>query len=176
MGEYLRSTIYDEKLLRDVLALDALVYPPDFQGTFASVKHRFKAYPEMFIYRYDKENNLIGYICFFPISTLLQIKIKNSNFLFDDNITHNEIVNGPNNPYLVISIAVSKKHQREKVATKLMREMILTLKKNNYPLTIYAYTINQESEKLFKNFSFKTLKKISNIISLQSLQLNNLTK
>lgn len=172
MGIYLQSIKYDEELLRDVLALDAALYPRSFQGTTLTVKPRFEAYPEMFIYRYDSENNLIGYICFFPVSHELEEKIKNSPLLYDDNITGKDIVNRPNNPYLVISIAVNKKYQRKKVATNLMQVVISKLQTKARPLTIYAYTINHESDKLFKKFSFKTSKKISDTIRLQYLKLN----
>lgn len=171
MDAYLQSRKYDEKLLHDVLALDAEVYPQDFQGTFASVKPRFKAYPEMFIYRYDAENSLIGYVCFFPIIHSLASKIENSAYLYDDDITGNEIVKGPNNLYLVISIAVNEKYRQEKIATHLISEMLLTLKKNKRPLTIYAYTINQESYNLFSKFNFKTSKKINDKIRLLYLKL-----
>lgn len=174
MSKFLKSIKYDRKLLSDVLALDKKLYAQNFQGTFASVKKRFKAYPEMFIYHYDEHGELAAYICFFPITNKLEARLLNSDKLFDDNISHRDIIkNGVYaSAYFIISVAVNENFQNQKFATALLHELLHSLKQQVRPFKIYAVTINNESEKLFTKFNFKKIKQYYHEISLQLYEEN----
>ncbi len=49
MLKYIQSTGLDYGRLKEVVDLDALVYPPELRGTLESISERYKANTEMFI-------------------------------------------------------------------------------------------------------------------------------
>lgn len=180
MIKYINSSFFDKETLLDVLKIDSLVYPKEYQGTYKSVSKRFSACKKMFIYAYNEDDELIGYICFFPIKDSLLNKIVNSNNIFDDNIKKEEITNyqkGMTHNIFVISIAITKKYQKKGIGKILVEKMIaflINVNKDNIKINnIYATTINKSSQKLFQHFNFKVLKTYSENETLLKLNLKD---
>ncbi len=158
---YTYSEIYDEEKLNEVPALDGTVYAKKFTGTFSSVSDRYKKNPEMFIFATDENNELSGYISFFPISGVLVAKLDQEQVMFDDNITAADVLPYKKdmiNHIFIISLVVSPKYRRQGIAFTLVQNMFKLLRKKreaNYHIgNIYATTISKASESLFKQFAF----------------------
>ena len=69
MKEYVVKEVKgtDEGFLKDVLNVDKRVYPREIQGTLEELKERYKSKNQHFLLVY-KEEKVVGYICFFPIT------------------------------------------------------------------------------------------------------------
>lgn len=162
---YVHETTFNEARLREVLALDALVYPRAFQGSYASVSARYQQNTEMFIFALDSDDNLCGYICFFSLSATFSTKLHSENTIIDDNIAANDVLaykKGGFHDIYIISLVVAPAFQNQGVATTLLTEMFNFLERKirgGYAITnIFATTITKQSEHLFKQYQFRELR------------------
>ena len=92
MKEYVVKEVKgtDEGFLKDILNVDKRVYPREIQGTLEELKERYKSKNQHFLLVY-KEEKVVGYICFFPITDDLSTKINDSDVIYDNYIRAKDI-------------------------------------------------------------------------------------
>lgn len=151
-----------ENVIHDIIKLEKSIYTSTYLGSFNSLNKLFNKFKEMFVLAYNDTNELIGYLCCFPISDKLYNKIISDTTLHVNNILPEDIMNWDevNNFYLV-AILVSYEYQKQHIATLLMRKFLrkLHVKQNkSNVVNILAPTITDEGECLLKSFGFTLCK------------------
>lgn len=160
------SLKYKKNFINTVLNLDSRVYPPEIQGTYASVKSRFDANKDSFILVFDKEN-LAGYICFFPISDQLVDIMIESDAIYDDDIEAKNILSSYNNSNVFIISLVVDPNFRNGECIKLLTDSFFNyinekVRSGLNIKNIVAYSISNDGVKWLKNNNFSLIKKINN--------------
>jgi len=167
--KYIHSKNYDKTRLLEVISLDDTVYDKRYRGSFESISQRYMTHEEMFIFAVDEQDKMCGYICFFPISSELTIKLENEPTMLDDNIQPSDMKqydkNSINNIFL-ISIAVFPEYRRKGVGFSLIKEMfdfLGSLSVSGYEIgKIFATVTSQEGSKLLSKFNFQKLRLYEN--------------
>jgi GNAT superfamily N-acetyltransferase len=154
----------DVKLINDILKIDSAVFPKFLQGTFVEVYGRFKANRDIFILLYS-ENDLIGYLCLFPVKDILYKQILNEKRLFDSDMS-GELIERyePFNTYklYLISAAIHPEYQRKGLSKHLIDgffQYILEKKKNNiFFSTALSTSVTVAGRVMLKKMGFKEKK------------------
>jgi len=170
----------DEKFLEDVLNVDKQVYPKEIQGTLEELKERYKSKKQHFLLVY-KEEEIVGYICFFPITDDLSSKIKNSNVIYDNYIKAKDISEFRKDKLTdiyVISVAIIPEEQDTDAIRVLTNNFMGILKnkvKEGYLLNnIMATASSDDGIKFFSNLNFKETKTLKNNYKLMSCNINDI--
>ncbi|MDR2424008.1 MAG: hypothetical protein LBD59_04700 [Prevotellaceae bacterium] len=156
-------SIPDEEFVKNILEIDKSVYPSNMQGTMCSVLGRYHANKDEYILLTNDADEIVGYLCCFPVKESFYNEIIKSNHAFDDNITSDKIVEytrGQPHYLFLISIAV-KPDSRDgaaKMLAQAFENFIKDKRKNGYNIiqaVSYAMT-NKGAAFLEKSsFSFK---------------------
>lgn len=170
----------DDSFLNDVLELDRLVYPENLQGSIEALKNRFLANKEMYLLLY-KEDLLIGYICFFPITQKLSNSIYTENKLYRENITSSDICayskEVANDIYL-LSVAINPNNRDSEAIRVLTNSFYVYLdkkKKQGYLLRdILSTSVSKDGENFLANLNFKKAKEITPEYQLFTCHANEL--
>ena len=182
MKEYVVKEVNntDEKFLEDVLNVDKQVYPKEIQGTLEELKERYKSKKQHFLLVY-KEEEIVGYICFFPITDDLSSKIKNSNVIYDNYIKAKDISEFRKDKLTdiyVISVAIIPEEQDTDAIRVLTNNFMGILKnkvKEGYLLNnIMATASSDDGIKFFSNLNFKETKTLKNNYKLMSCNINDI--
>ncbi len=170
--EVKRSSELSNDFIYEILEIDKETYDTDLLGDFDSLNGRLQASLESYLLLYDQEN-LIGYITFFPISDDLYEKITTLDMVFDDNIEPADLVPYSDNYHLYLLSIVIKKSHRDKDGIKLLlAEFTSFLKekeKLGYRLSeITALAVSDDGQKLLNSIGLSKRKSIKNKYSLYS--------
>ena len=116
------------EIINDLMRIEKIVYEESCRGKYDSIKARFEIFSNMFILAYDGDE-LIGYLCWFPISKMLHNRIIVDKALFDDDIKPEDVVDiGEENYIYIISVAILPEYQRRNIGTEMMKKLIRILK------------------------------------------------
>jgi hypothetical protein len=132
-------SIPDEEFVKNILEIDASVYPSDMQGTMDSVLGRYHANKDEYILLTNDIDEIVGYLCCFPVKESFYNKIIESNRSFDDDITPDKIVpytHGQPHYLFLISIAV-KPDSRDgaaKLLAQALEDFLDDKRKNGIPI------------------------------------------
>lgn len=112
-------------IIEDLMKIEADVYLPDYRGEYISIENRFIKFKDMFVLAYDG-TEIIGYLCFFPISKRLHDELLFQEGFHDDDIMPEDVKNftESSNIYF-LSIALYKKYQGQGIG-KMMFEAFET--------------------------------------------------
>ncbi len=155
----------DEKLFKDVMKLDSLCYSQDMQGTFDAIYARYSKNKDSFVLIYDKDN-LIGYICFFPISNKLMESIYIYNNFHDTDIQPEDIVKyGKCDEYniFIISVVIHPAYQGSEVARFLSNSFVNRLKyinQNNKISKIIGISVSDKGSKFMEKLNLSKIKEL----------------
>jgi GNAT superfamily N-acetyltransferase len=127
----------------------------------------------MFIYCYNEKSQMVGYICFFPISDTLNLLLLKNDTMFDDNIKAEDIIQfskDVEHNIFIISIAVLKEYRGLGIGCQLVKKMFAYLNKlTNAGIKIdkvYGTTISYDGFKLLSKFNFDVRRTYSDYESL----------
>lgn len=153
-------------IIYDLMNIEKDVYEEKDRGQFDSIEKRFNKNKEMFVLLYHKDE-IIGYLCYFPITKKLHDKIMASDVFYDDNIEPEDVLSyGKENYIYFISIALYKEYQGYGLGTKMMDAFIKKLKdKNNsgYKIKdVLASAVTKQGEEISKKYGFNLLSDKSN--------------
>ena len=153
----------DTKLINDILHIDSLVYPAHYQGTFSEIHDRYKTNRDMFVLLYADEM-LIGYLCMFPIKTVLYEQILQEDRFFDSDIPGNMLETFcPNNSYklYLISAAIHPKYQKQGLSNLLItgfHKYVNDKKKNSITFSSALSTsITMEGRQMLRKMGFSEI-------------------
>lgn len=111
----------DDRFIREILEIDSLCYPKEFQGSFTSLAGRFRANRDSYITAVEG-GVIIGYFCFFPVNAELLYAMKTAGSFFDDNIRPDQIAPyGRANDLFLISAAIRPDYQNGEAIRLLSR-------------------------------------------------------
>lgn len=174
------STKVSEKFLEDILKLDATVYSPELQGDINSLKNRYNKNKDSYLLLYKNEK-LIGYICFFPITKELSEDIYTSNVIHDDDITEKDISlysKDSKTDIYILSIVIEKNH-RDGEAVKTLTDGFVNYIQNKinsgYLLgNIIATAVSNDGIKFLNNLNLNEVKEIENGYRVMDCKASNL--
>ncbi len=156
----------DPNFLNDILKLDAMVYQDDLQGSYDSLKDRLDANDEMYLLLYKKEE-LIGYVCFFPITKKLSDSIYNDSKIHDDDITKDDIENYSKNKktdIYILSIVINPNTRGKEATTLLINSFVQFIDskiKEGYKIgKVLGTIVSDKGERFAKNLGLKVVKRI----------------
>jgi len=156
----------DAKLISSILEIDALVYPDHLRGTFDEVYGRFKANRDMFVLLLDAED-IIGYICFFPVKDALYDSILNEDRIFDSDISSDMIeayVPNKTHKLYFISAVIHPSYQGRGLSNLLVDGLCQFLvgksKEGISFSTALATSVTPEGEFLCKRLGFTEIKRL----------------
>ncbi len=153
----------DKNVVLKVMDIESKVYKKEDRGDFNNIIRRLDKYPEMLVLaRYD--NEIVGYLCYFPISERLHEEIIKSGNYFDDNIEPKDVKKFEKKNYIfLISIAIYPEYQNKGVADMMMEYMnnhiLLEEKKGNIVEDILTIVISKDGEKLAERYGFEFMAK-----------------
>ena len=124
-----RSDQEKNDFIDKILRIDQAVFGAVLQGTSDSVGARYEANKESYILAYHNFE-IVGYICFFPITKGLRERIEKEERMFDDDIQAADILpypradEEPGGEYdiFLISVAVLPDYQGIGIGSGLMNE------------------------------------------------------
>ena len=162
---YKYSEQVEDDFISDVLRLDALVFAPSDQGTDSSIRARYNANQESLVLAYNN-SEIIGYICFFPVTNDLSERIKNEESPFDDNIQPSDILASYKNKHdfdvFLISAAISPEYQGKGTGTELVNKCLAFLsdkiKSGCKIRKAYSYAFSDAGARVLAKTGFKELK------------------
>ena len=138
--------------IKDIVDIDLSVFDDSLQGTPESIRTRYERNKDSYILAYYNFE-IIGYVCFFPITGELSTRVQNESKTFDDDIRASDIVSyeeieGNRDKYdldiFIISTAVVKEHRGKGVGKGLMAELFASVSdkiQNGYRIkNIFSYT------------------------------------
>lgn len=163
----------DDIFLEKVLDIDRQVYSEDMQGSLQSVGERYRKHPTSFLLLED-EDNIVGYLCYFPICDSLYQRMIFSHEPLDDNITANEIRDYSDKTHLfVISIVIMEAYRDGKAIVLLLDEWKTKIKKKieeGYGVeSISGYTVSEDGRKFVKRLRFEKIGKNEGEYQLYSM-------
>ncbi|MDR0561461.1 MAG: hypothetical protein LBG73_02085 [Spirochaetaceae bacterium] len=156
-------SISDEEFIKKILEIDVAVYPLDMQGTMDSVLGRYHANKDEYILLVNDTDEIVGYLCCFPVQESFYKEMIESDRVFDDNITPDKIVpyiHGQPHYLFLISIAV-KPDSRDgaaKLLAQAFEDFLNDKRKNGFPIiqaASYAMTDKGAAFLDKSNFSCK---------------------
>lgn len=170
----------NEDFLEEIMKLDEMVYQKDVQGNLTELKERFITKKQKFLLLYQKKN-LIGYICFFPITKDTTEKIYSSNQIYEHHIKAKNITDYqkdiPTDIY-IISVVIKPRYQNTSAIRILTNGFINYLKKkkeDGYLLNkLIASTTSDDGFKFLNNLNFKQIKTLENNYKLMECNFDNL--
>lgn len=170
----------NEDLIREVMKLDIMGYPAHMQGTFDTIYERFKQNEESFILAYDKDN-LVGYLCFFPISDNLLNKMYKDNNIYDTDILPEDIReydNGGIYNLFIISIVVHPDYQGSKVikciAAAFVKKIELINNRGNIIGKIVATAVSDKGRNCLEKLNFTSIRVLNKGYLLMECSIKDL--
>lgn len=157
------------KFIRQILAIDSVVYPEELQGTFTSVSERFYRNRDSYILAMD-HGLIVGYFCFFPVNLELYKRINTVNSFYDDDIKPDQIVPyGTVNNLFLISAAIHPDWQDGEaigLLSKGFRIFLREKEKNRFHInSLNCYITSENGAKLAKRFGMKKIYTKNNLYS-----------
>lgn len=165
-----RDITDEAAFINAVLSIDSTAYPPDMQGSFQSVSQRYQKNKDTYILVYD-DDQLVGYLCFFPITHQLYQAVLTSSTLFDDNITADSICGyGSQNYLFLISVAILPQYQNTAAIGMIETAFKHFLRdKNKQGQTIKglaAVTVSPDGVKFLSRLNFQHFRKLGDGLDL----------
>lgn len=166
--------------LNGVLKLDAMVYQDDLQGSYDSLKERLDANDEMYLLLYEKEE-LIGYLCFFPITKRLSDSIYQDSKIHDDDIEKEDIEiyhKNKKTDIYILSIVINPKLRTKDATTLLINSFINFMNekiKKGYKIgKVLGTVVSEKGERFARNLGLKEVKRIENDYILMDCEVDKL--
>lgn len=166
--------------LNEVLKLDAMVYEDDLQGSYDSLKERLDANDEMYLLLYEQKE-LIGYLCFFPITKRLSDSIYQDDTLHDDDITKEDIESYHKNKktdIYILSIVINPSLKTKDATTLLVNSFVEFMNqkiKEGYKIgKVLGTVVSDKGERFARNLGLKEVKKIENDYILMECEAEKL--
>ena len=123
-----RSTELKEDFIPAILKLDEKVYAADLTGSYRSVKERYDANKDSYLLAIEEATKeIIGYLCFFPITTELKENMKRSDVMIDDIIKGSDIIpyeQGKKHTVYIISVVVHPNYKGKGVSRLLTQALV----------------------------------------------------
>lgn len=111
-----------DDIIKNVMAIENIVYSPEYRGEFESIKARMCFCPQMLFLAYDGDE-MIGYLCWIPVLQDLYESIATDGELHDDDVIPEQMLNAEvTRCILLVSVAVLPEYQRYGVATEMMAQ------------------------------------------------------
>ena len=144
-----------------MLEIDSLVYPSELQGTFKSVSERYHQNRDSYVLVL-KDELIVGYLCFFPISAGLYDSMKLKGSFFDDDIEPEQIQEySDSNDLFFISVAVRPQFQDGEAIILLcegVKKFLLEKERNGNAIrSLNAYITSPGGAKLVMRFGMKKI-------------------
>ena len=150
--KYIYSRPTEEDFIADNLRVDTDAFDESLQGKNSSIRSSYEANMESYILAYSN-NEIVGYICFFPIKESLCDKTCNGEKALNDVINDTDIPgyynkNGEINKedditILLFSIAVKNEHKGKGIDSELIKEFFTfisdKIQRGNKIRKMYAY-------------------------------------
>ncbi len=161
---------FEKEFLSSIMALDEMVYEKKYAGELKNMEARYEANRNSFICIMDEEENqLAGYINFFPCTKALYEDILyHTDVIRDDDITPEEIApyGKEENHLFIISIVVHPDYRKTKEAITALSNAWIThlnkLKKDGHPITdISAIAVSKSGRKALRNYMFTIERELS---------------
>ncbi len=107
--------------IKQVLELDSLVYEPEYCSEFDQVVGRFNKNKDCFI-TLRNQDDIIAYICFFPITKRLANMISSGNFTNDAEILPTDVLSYEDSEGVlyIISVVVKPEYHNSDVVKRMM--------------------------------------------------------
>lgn len=160
------SSRVKEDFLEDILQLDSIVFPAELQGDIVSLTDRYQKNKEMYLLLY-KESKIIGYMCFFPITSGLSKDIYEQNTIHDDDITSKDIClyqKESKTDVYILSVVIHPEErdgQAVKLLTNYFVEYVKGKIKEGYLLgRIIGTAVSNDGIKFLSNLNLKKVKNI----------------
>lgn len=156
-----------DTIIEELMKIEQDVYLPEYRGEYQSIKNRFYKYKEMFVLVYDGEE-IIGYLCFFPVSKSLHDSIVKECQFHDDDILPEDIVAMDRHSHIfLMSIAIYRSYQGMGIGKLLMDAFFNRLKlekaKGHYVEDIIASVVSPRGELLARRYGFSMVNDLSEI-------------
>ena len=152
--------------LTQVYHLDQLVYSEAMAGNINSDSKRFKKVPESFLLLMDSDN-IIGYICFFPVTDYFYNGMLSSDKLYDNNIVPKDMETfeiGNHHHIFIISMVINPNYKGKglfRMLTKAFKDRIKKYHDNGYYISdISGYAVSGAGEHILKSFGCEIVKEI----------------
>ncbi len=153
--------------IKDVYALDKVVYSPELCGVLDNMYIRHKACEDSFVLLYD-DDVLAGYINVFPVADSLYAEMVDRDDLRmrDDDITAEEVApwstETPNH-LLILSVVIRPEYQKTNAIVRLSKGLLAFLRrkaKAGYEIDgLFGYAVSPGGIKFMKRLRTSLLKK-----------------
>ena len=157
---------FDLEKLTQVYHLDKSVYTEAMAGNIESDSKRFKKVPESFLLLYE-EDQIIGYICFFPVTDVFYEGMLSSDKLYDNNIVPKDMETFAKNRrhhIFIISMVINPEFKARglfRLLTNAFKERIKQYNEDGYMITdISGYAVSGAGEHILRSFGCKIIKEI----------------
>lgn len=162
----------NNNFLYQILEIDSLVFPKEFQSSFQSDAERFVKNKDSYILALN-DNAIVGYFCFFPINNELYEQIHQSNSFFDDNISSKQILPyGAVNNIFIISMAIRPEWQHGnaiKLLTQNFKEFLREKENKGMKInSLNCYATSKSGEKLAGKLGMIKNYDVNNLCSFYS--------
>ena len=161
-----QTRAFDLDKLTQVYHLDKLVYTEAMAGNIESDSKRFRKVPESFLLLRE-EDQIIGYICFFPVTDVFYEGMLESDNLYDNNIVPKDMEIFEKNRrhhIFIISMVINPEFKGKglfRLLTKTFKERIKQYNDDNYIISdISGYAVSGAGEHILKSFGCKIIKEI----------------
>lgn len=160
----------DIDIIPDLMKIEKQVYEPEYCGEYESIRARFLENKDTFVLAYD-DTQMIGYLCFLPISEELYYEFIYSDIFHDDDILPKDIMHYYNgvNLYL-LSIAILPQYQNTDVIIQMTNTFSKYLEKKAHNGiiigNIVASAVTDDGEKFLQNLGFQVLKRVDSQFTL----------
>lgn len=129
------GSVCDASVIRQVRALDCLVYSPHYVGKEENLTRRFLRLPSSLLLLYSGET-LAGYVNFFPMAETMYRQMASPAFsqMRDDDILPqemNDYIQGGRNDIFILSVAVAPDFRGKAAATALSNGLFDFLRAQN---------------------------------------------
>lgn len=161
---------FEKDFLSQIMALDKLVYSPEYAGELKNMEARYAANRDSFVCILDESSEkLAGYINFFPCTKALYEDILyHTNVIRDDDIKPEEIApyQEEENHLFVISVVVHPDYRKDKEAITALSDAWIahlnSLNEQGYPITdISAIAVSEDGKKALRNYMFTVERELS---------------
>lgn len=152
MGEFSIETKVNDGLIKEMVELDKLVFKDKDIGNFVKCKEWVKINPDIYTILM-KDNKVIGYINFMPITDESYNKIKEGN-LKDYELSHDDIISFSNSnslKCLLTSIVINPDYQDSKAIIELWNGFVNRINKMKINISgIVSDCVSEKGEKFIK--------------------------
>ncbi len=144
-------------MIERIFKLDREVYPEEHLSTIEELQDRFNRNKDSYI-TVTIDDELAGYVCFFPITSSLAAKLEEGIFKTDATISSADILPFDNHEGIlyVISAVVAKKFQGSSVVKLLMETFEKRIKHKGFN-SIMATAISYKGERVLEKQGFHVL-------------------